>query len=93
MFRPFIRQADSFFCAEVAQDHEPRPRSDLSGGQAQGLLPDQLCEQHGSTFDNEIGDKCFILKDNTNQPFISIGNNMVLWSATISGITVSFATM
>ena len=27
-----------------------------------------------------IGDNCFILEDNTIQPFVSIGNNVVLWS-------------
>ncbi len=30
--------------------------------------------------DAEIGDNCFILEDNTIQPFTSIGNNVVLWS-------------
>ena len=28
----------------------------------------------------EIGDNCFILEDNTLQPFTPIGNNVVLWS-------------
>ena len=28
----------------------------------------------------EIGDNCFILEDNTIQPFVKIGNNCVLWS-------------
>jgi sugar O-acyltransferase (sialic acid O-acetyltransferase NeuD family) len=27
-----------------------------------------------------VGDNCFILEDNTIQPFVSIGNNVVLWS-------------
>src|SRR5689334_24447774 len=27
-----------------------------------------------------IGDNCFILEDNTIQPFTSIGNNVLLWS-------------
>jgi len=31
-------------------------------------------------FDNQIGDNCFILEDNTIQPFTTIGNNVVLWS-------------
>jgi sugar O-acyltransferase (sialic acid O-acetyltransferase NeuD family) len=31
-------------------------------------------------FDNEIGENCFILEDNTLQPFTRIGNNVVLWS-------------
>ena len=33
-----------------------------------------------STFDNEIGENCFILEDNTLQPFTRIGDNVVLWS-------------
>jgi len=27
-----------------------------------------------------IGDNCFILEDNTIQPFVTIGNNVVMWS-------------
>ncbi len=30
--------------------------------------------------DTPIGDNCFILEDNTIQPFVTIGNNVVLWS-------------
>jgi len=30
--------------------------------------------------DNVIGENCFILEDNTLQPFTKIGNNVVLWS-------------
>lgn len=29
---------------------------------------------------NQIGENCFILEDNTLQPFTSIGNNVVMWS-------------
>ncbi len=28
----------------------------------------------------EIGDNCFILENNTLQPFVKIGNNVILWS-------------
>jgi len=31
-------------------------------------------------FNNVIGDNCFILENNTIQPFASIGNNCILWS-------------
>ncbi len=31
-------------------------------------------------FTNDIGENCFILEDNTIQPFVKIGNNCVLWS-------------
>lgn len=30
--------------------------------------------------DSAIGDNCFILEDNTIQPFVTIGNNVTLWS-------------
>jgi sugar O-acyltransferase (sialic acid O-acetyltransferase NeuD family) len=30
--------------------------------------------------EGKIGDNCFILEDNTIQPFTTIGNNVVLWS-------------
>lgn len=33
-----------------------------------------------SIFNTEVGDNCFILEDNTIQPFVKIGNNVVLWS-------------
>jgi len=34
-----------------------------------------------TVFDNvKIGENCFILEDNTIQPFVTIGNNVVLWS-------------
>lgn len=33
-----------------------------------------------SRYNNEIGDNCFILEDNTLQPFTNIGNNVVMWS-------------
>lgn len=29
---------------------------------------------------NTIGSNCFILEDNTIQPFVKIGNNVILWS-------------
>ena len=33
------------------------------------------------------GDNCFILEDNTIQPFVRIGNNVTLWRATTSATT------
>ena len=29
---------------------------------------------------DQIGENCFILEDNTIQPFVKIGNNVTLWS-------------
>lgn len=36
---------------------------------------------HATVLNNfNIGENCFILEDNTIQPFVSIGNNVTLWS-------------
>jgi len=35
------------------------------------------CTRFGDT---PIGDNCFILEDNTLQPFISVGNDVIMWS-------------
>lgn len=33
-----------------------------------------------SIFNTKVGENCFILEDNTIQPFVQIGNNVVMWS-------------
>jgi len=33
-----------------------------------------------TNFSKDIGDNCFILEDNTIQPYVCIGNNVTLWS-------------
>ncbi len=38
-----------------------------------------------------IGDNCFILEDNTIQPFVRIGNNVVMWSGNHIGHHSSIA--
>ena len=35
---------------------------------------------HCTCLTKEIGENCFILEDNTIQPFVKIGNNVTLWS-------------
>lgn len=38
---------------------------------------------------DKIGDNCFLLEDNTIQPFVTIGNNVTLWSGNHIGHHVS----
>ena len=35
---------------------------------------------NASVYTERIGDNCFILEDNTLQPYLKIGNNVVMWS-------------
>lgn len=43
-------------------------------------MPSYVSAQATILNDRRIGDNCFILEDNTIQPFVSIGNNVVMWS-------------
>lgn len=47
---------------------------------AKGYKLASYVSSKASVFENRIGDNCFILEDNTLQPFTSIGSNVVLWS-------------
>lgn len=48
---------------------------------AKGYSLISYISSRATVFDREaIGENCFILEDNTIQPFVKIGNNVVLWS-------------
>jgi sugar O-acyltransferase (sialic acid O-acetyltransferase NeuD family) len=47
---------------------------------AKGYKMISYVSSKATVFDNPIGENCFILEDNTIQPFTSIGNNVVMWS-------------
>lgn len=49
-------------------------------GKERGYSYISYISSKATVFDNEIGENCFILEDNTIQPFTKIGNNVVLWS-------------
>ena len=43
-------------------------------------LPSYVSSRCSFLTDEPPGDNCFILEDNTVQPFVTIGNNVTLWS-------------
>jgi sugar O-acyltransferase (sialic acid O-acetyltransferase NeuD family) len=49
-------------------------------GKAKGYEYISYVSSKATTCNNKIGENCFILEDNTLQPFTEIGNNVVLWS-------------
>lgn len=49
-------------------------------GKAKGYEYVSYISSKATVCDNEIGENCFILEDNTLQPFTKIGNNVVMWS-------------
>jgi sugar O-acyltransferase (sialic acid O-acetyltransferase NeuD family) len=50
-------------------------------GKLQGYRLASYISSYATVFNsNQIGENCFILEDNTIQPFVTIGNNVTLWS-------------
>ncbi|MCG8314842.1 MAG: acetyltransferase [Pseudomonadales bacterium] len=49
-------------------------------GKEKGYRYVSYISSHATILSDEIGENCFILEDNTIQPFVSIGDNVVLWS-------------
>lgn len=47
---------------------------------AMGYTLANYISSKASFFDNEIGDNCFIMEDNTVQPFTKLGSNIIMWS-------------
>jgi sugar O-acyltransferase (sialic acid O-acetyltransferase NeuD family) len=52
-------------------------------------LPSYVSSRCSYLTDQPVGDNCFILEDNTVQPFVRIGNNVTLWSGNHIGHDVT----
>lgn len=58
-----------------------KPRAEIYfEGKQKGYEYISYISSKATICDNEIGENCFILEDNTLQPFTKLGNNIVLWS-------------
>lgn len=60
--------------------NENRRQKYLSAKELGYQLPSYISSKASILNDYEIGDNCFILEDNTIQPFVKIGNNVTMWS-------------
>ncbi|HEX8397607.1 MAG TPA: acetyltransferase [Pyrinomonadaceae bacterium] len=72
---------DFAFFAPMSPRKMSRLRADIYNQiKAKGYELISYISSKATRFNNEIGDNCFILEDNTLQPFTNIGNNVVMWS-------------
>lgn len=72
---------DYMFFAPMSPRNMNRDREDIYNTiKAKGYNCINYLSSKAAVFENEIGDNCFILENNTIQPFAKIGNNVVLWS-------------
>lgn len=73
-------EAFSFF-APMSPKHMNRDRERIFKDiKAKGYSMISYVSSKATSFANEIGENCFILEDNTLQPFAKVGDNVVLWS-------------
>ncbi len=73
--------AEYQFFAPMAPQKMNRVREEVYNSiKAKGYQLISYISSKATLFSNPIGDNCFILEDNTIQPFTTIGNNVVLWS-------------
>ena len=70
-----------FFCPMTARRMNKLRASIYLDIKAKGYSCVSYISSKATTFSaSSIGENCFILEDNTIQPFVEIGNNVVLWS-------------
>jgi len=75
------KPSDNMFFAPMIGHKMNRLREQIyNEGKSKGYKFISYVSSKATIFDNRIGDNCFILENNTIQPFASIGNNVVLWS-------------
>ena len=73
-------ETDFYVAVVYSQLNRLRTRLYLSA-KSRGYRPASYVSSHAFVWHNvKIGEHCFIFEDNTVQPFVLIGNNVVLWS-------------
>ena len=71
---------DLFIAISYTKLNEVRKQKFLAAKDLGYHLPSYVSPHATLLNDGRIGDNCFILEDNTVQPFAAIGDNVTLWS-------------
>jgi sugar O-acyltransferase (sialic acid O-acetyltransferase NeuD family) len=70
---------DLFIALGYAKTNQIRQARFLEA-KAMGYTCATYISSRATYFDNAVGENCFILENNVIQPFVTIGNNVTLWS-------------
>jgi len=77
----FLPSEYSFFAPMTGRNMNRNREGVYNEIKAKGYQLISYISSHATIFDKSVvGDNCFILEDNTIQPFTTIGNNVVMWS-------------
>jgi sugar O-acyltransferase (sialic acid O-acetyltransferase NeuD family) len=71
---------DLFIAMSYTGMNEPRARKYAEARSMGYTLASYVSSRCSLLTDEPVGDNCFILEDNTIQPFVTIGNDVTLWS-------------
>ena len=69
-----------FIALSYSRLNEVRKEKFLAGKAKGYSLTSYISSRATVLNDGRVGDNCFILEDNTIQPFVTIGDNVTLWS-------------
>jgi sugar O-acyltransferase (sialic acid O-acetyltransferase NeuD family) len=69
-----------FFAPMTGRNMNRNREAIYNHAKAKGYQFISYISSRATVCDNVIGENCFILEDNTIQPFTTIGNNVVMWS-------------
>ena len=71
----------SFFAPMTGRNMNRNREKIYNEAKAKGYQFISYISSHATIFDKKVvGENCFILEDNTIQPYTTIGNNVVMWS-------------
>ncbi|KAA6439727.1 acetyltransferase [Dyadobacter flavalbus] len=71
----------AFFAPMTGRNMNRNRENIYNEAKAKGYAFISYISSRATVFDkNVIGENCFILEDNTIQPFTTVGNNVVMWS-------------
>lgn len=77
----FLPSEVEFYAALVYNQLNSLRTRFYNTAKAKGYRPASYISSHAFVWRNvKLGEHCFIFEDNTVQPFVQIGNNVVLWS-------------
>jgi sugar O-acyltransferase (sialic acid O-acetyltransferase NeuD family) len=77
----FSAESNEFFIALGYSKLNALRRDKFMHVKARGYKTATYISSRATLLENvKLGENCFILEDNTIQPFVSIGNNVTLWS-------------
>jgi sugar O-acyltransferase (sialic acid O-acetyltransferase NeuD family) len=74
------KEFDLFVAMSYKGMNEPRARKYAEARSMGYTLASYVSSRCSFLTDEAVGDNCFILEDNTIQPFVTIGNDVTLWS-------------